>query len=1099
MSDEDFHPRDMEMLDGDKNVRLPGSVPSFDMGSGAPRSLEQLLSGETTAFLQHPGEIPNDLMVNLQLIQRSMGAAAAAMDPAADGLDFDQADFIAKLQGKKRSSRTRSSEEEDALNQQMGDVSAYPSLVRPSSVGPLTSQGKGKNFSVGRNAATDTGRRCSSAGVGEGNRNRSPFSLSNSLMGESAASLLPGLKKDKKRKRSESVDSSMKSGAGPSVSLMPPPLISSTGDVTTSALMSPIAMSESGPPALRPLTLNSLKPMLPTSSSDPVRSPGPSAKKGNTVSSSGPVPSPRGVKIEKGKSPGKPLVDGTGVHMVAAVAGPGKGPKTGVKMSKNGVKIAAAGHSGPKFKQGMGMKIKTQQVTSSSSSTSAVKQNISSPPVSSSSMPASASSPSLGSGVSSTKSGSQLLKLQLQQQQIQQQQQISSAAAAAAAAVKKPKGSLSAVIDKLSKSVNPAVAAGESPSTSSPPSAEVKAEATAAGPSSRPDSSSGKSGSVLKPAGEKGKYSRNVENSIPQSQATFKATLSGSKLTISKKPTSSTEAKAGVKMKTTPAVPMKGSPASSSSSSSPSSGVKAKGTALVKKHNASPSGFKMGAKTSSSVSSSSSLLSTPPKQNSAGRAAGSGKVSSSGSTGSSSLGKEKITSSCGAGAILEEAIPRLRLDQLPKIPKTDKAAQAQAAAAQATAAAAAAAAATPPVPLPPPTTSSPPFASQPSSSVTTPPVMAPTSQPFFRRPGPGPRDQRDQQSVSSASTSGSGVQLSDRFQSNAITSSHAQAQNQNQEPLCSSSSGGSMAGDGLQVPPLPGAVSARSQSAAPSSGSSFEAVGSSGSCAVNPDKGVTSSSDADPDEPTSTPSSPVESVAVSEANPPPIIPTESFDENDSGGRAQASRIDSTGSRDSEVGHSAYSEETSGGKEGCCSSTSAAGSNADDEDAALPSKDEEDDEDGLVIDVDYSAPTPTSNTPSSRKETPTPGDPVSSSNAPTSQPASGPSSPSPEKSPASESPAVTPSASSSSFSWPTGSRPVGSEASGGDGPSPSQESAPSSVPGYGIDDELMDEALVGSESAGDEEVGPDVPVSQPPLPAPAPPVPSHHVHEPEPEL
>ena len=80
----------------------------------------------------------------------------------------------------------------------------------------------------------------------------------------------------------------------------------------------------------------------------------------------------------------------------------------------------------------------------------------------------------------------------------------------ATATVRKPKGSLKAVIEKKSKNTNPAVAADAGPSLSFPPSASVTAEATAAGPNSRPES-------------------------VPQSQVTFKATLSGSKLTDSKK------------------------------------------------------------------------------------------------------------------------------------------------------------------------------------------------------------------------------------------------------------------------------------------------------------------------------------------------------------------------------------------------------------------------------------------------------------------------------------------------------------------------------------------------------------------------------------
>jgi hypothetical protein len=1044
VSEDDFHPRDIEMLDARP---VPGSNPGFDLTSGGPRSLEQLLSGmqnDPSNFLQHPNEIPNDLMMNLQLLQRSMSASAAGMDHQAEGMDFGPADFMAKLQGKKRTSRTRSSEEDELLKLQMGDVSAYPSLMRSSSVGPLPSQsqvGKGnKMFPV-----ADSGRRCSSAGVGEMNRNRSPFASGNNISGE--ASLMPEspAKKDKKRKRSESVDSSMKSGA--SVSLMPPPLISSTGDVTTSLMMSQVADPASS--ALRTLTLN-VKPMLPTSSSDPVQSPGASAKKVNVVSSSASVPSPRPIKVEKSKSLPKSPLDPSGAvnHMiVSAASGQSKVVKSGMKLSKNGAKIASAGPSGPKFKQGTGMRMKTSQVTSSSASFAKQTMSLSSPPVSSSSSTPGSVSPSVGSGVSSSKSGSQLLKLQLQQQIHQQkQQQLSNAvaaAAAAAAAVKKPKGSLSAVIDKLSKSVNPAVAPGESPSTSSPPPDDVS-DASSAGPSSRPDSScSERSSPLAKAAADKGKYSRPADNSLP-SQTQYKAALSGIKLTISKKPTS-TESKAGIKMKTTPAAPMKGSPASSSSS--PSLGAKAKSTTLVKKHTV--TGFKSGQKASSSVSSSSSssLLSTPSKQN-AGRPVGSGKVSSSGA-GPSQV-KDKISSSCGARAILEEALPRLRTDQLAKIPK------------KATPAAQVSAAGQPNAVPSLPTATSPPVSSQPSSSVTTPPVMAHGLKPLFRRPGPRPGDQ---QSLP-ASTSGSSVQLSDRFQSNAITSSHAQAPNQNQETLCSSSS---LLSDVPQVPPVPGMVSASS------SGSSSDAVGSSG----NPEKGVSSSSDADPDEPTSTPSSPVESVVVSEANPPPIIPTESFDDN------ERSRIDSTGSRDPEISHSIYSADgTSGGngKDSCCSSTSA---NAAADDGAEQSKDEEEDEDGLVIDVDYSVPTPTSNTPSSRKETPTPGDPVSSSNAPSSQPASGPSSPSSEKSPAaaaaeSSSPTVTPSA--SSFPW-SGSAAASAAAAGSADEVPAEASNLSPSPPV-IDDDLMDEALVGS----DEQDAPPVPV-----------IPTHHVHEPEPEL
>lgn len=1129
------------------------STPSYDQHAGTPRSLEQML-----AIKAEPGSLGDggggDIMANYQFLSRSMSAPGSSSHLDMDFPDlggFELGDFgppsvgsalgAGKTMAKRRNNRKSSDGDALGLAGLMGDE-GQGSGDMLKSLDDMHGQSTSTSFTApasklikGRPAGD--GRRCSSAGIGETGigKRASPFpSVDDSAI---------GLKKERKRKRAESVDSLKSVANAGSTALMPPPLISSTGEVTTSAqaggLMNPAAayaFMDNGPnglvPALRPITLN-VKPMLPTSSTNVMTSKSPSGgpggkKVGSAVSSTG------GSSGTKLKLDGKVKVARGALDMnggvVAGSSRPGpKGTKFNKISSSKGLVNSPTRGLGAKA----GLKLKSGGQVTSSSSAVVPSRLATSPPVSSSSL--SVSPPFAGQvGVSSSKSSSS---------QSAGQSQATGAAAKPAALAKKKVG-LSSIIDKLSKvqGTGPAPGAGQgssvdgaSTSSTSPGGthAEVasslnKAESSglsSTSSSSRPDSSSGQKAGQMGKAADKVKFSR-------ADQFTVKQGGQGLKLTINKtKPSSSTgDTKVGgVKLKAASSSGVKSGP----SSSSGGGGKLLKGgPGGLKRQQGGPGmptykpNFKGGVGTSSGVSSSSSSALTSPKTSGGSgsvsvspklgqpgnRSMGANKVSSSGAAGGGGPGKSgKISSSSGASAILHAALPTLRIDQLPKIPRT----------AQATSAAASSA------------SGSQGQVSQSSQPAQQAPAPSPTvntssilSQPTIRRPVPQPlaRERNtDAQAVgTSVQTSDVTTQrtesCSDRFQSNAITSSHVVpalqvAAEQPAQAIMSSSgpedlspqqstSGGSAAVSTAVSNVFPAASSLHPE--LPSSGSDDFMVVSG-----VPVGGVSSSSDAGGA--TSTPSSPAEMASLSDAlqNIPLIIPTESFDEPDRGldGLEVRSSSSSTSSRpqitatiDSTEGHMGSGVVASSSMAGISSTSSASDLNGlvsesmAGEEEVTPSsavmgsvKDDEEEEDGLVIDFTSAV------TPSRSELTPQSGDAlqdsVSSSNAAASSEAvssptpgpSGPKSPSEDVPPSSSTGTVTgaPSSSSSaivnssSSSVVKDSDPVAASSSSSTPPASSTPSAAQSgsnspvatsgQPSFSsIDDDLMDEALVLSQ-------------------------------------
>lgn len=162
-----------------------------------------------------------------------------------------------------------------------------------------------KNSKSGSKASTD-GRRCSSAGVEAGSFKK------NSSGAEDSEAMT---KKERKRKRAESVDSIKTSPVVPvrsstsmtfESSIMPPPMIITSGDVSSSASMSSSYEMSGSNAALRPITLN-VKPLHgnvnSTTASSEIKSPGGLNKKGNV----GSVSSTSGGKASGLKSENKTL------------------------------------------------------------------------------------------------------------------------------------------------------------------------------------------------------------------------------------------------------------------------------------------------------------------------------------------------------------------------------------------------------------------------------------------------------------------------------------------------------------------------------------------------------------------------------------------------------------------------------------------------------------------------------------------------------------------------------------------------------------------------------------------------------------------------
>ena len=409
-------------------------------------------------------------------------------------------------------------------------------------------------------------------------------------------------------------------------------------------------------------------------------------------------------------------------------------------------------------------------------------------------------------------------------------------------------GSLSAVIDKLSNKTG--VPSNEPTASSDSSSIGVT-------------SSSVTTGQVKKRPGSATSSDQSSSSNPTASSAntTFKATLSGNKLTIRKKPTSSSST-------TTSVV------------SSGSTGNKTPSSSLISRPKVTPSGVKPGI-----------LKKVTPGS----------RVSSSSSNPQAKAATKVSSSQVSSGsAILEEALgPRLRLDQLPRIPKAERTQS------------------NPVVTQQQPSSSSQPSNDRPEfnpllirrkSAQQQPqqmlPPLLPLERPFFPA----------EQGLQSPPTEGP---TQTKFQSNTISSSEVMSSGFSREAATYMPTPTSQVSDST-------AGYSQSSSNAATTSSSFlaeDAPPDVSSASIVKQSVISSSDEAGPESPSSTPSSPVEASAVKAV--PLIIPTE----------AAFDSIDSSGLNDNMIS-------------------------------------EDEDDDGLVIDVDYSAVASPSKSASSTVRKPT---------------------------------------------------------------------------------------------------------------------------------
>ncbi|RWS30138.1 mediator of RNA polymerase II transcription subunit 1-like protein [Leptotrombidium deliense] len=647
------------------------STPSYDASlTNTPRSLESMLSNvkqegsvNTSNQALNLNELPQDLLANYHLLTRSVSYPGSNsqqsiindvnelpdlsnFDPSA----FDVGSGSQGKQGNKRGPKRMKSVEtcgdnslmtlptnDDGSNEQQMILKSLEDLHHGVEGSGFNSNGKGFSVPSAKSPRMSKspsgngvdGRRCSSAGIESaclGNK-RGGFGNGDDLSTMS-------VKKERKRKRAESVDSikTMPLQTPASITLMPPPLITSTGEIAATGgnAYSFIDVASNGvAPALRPITLN-VKPMIPSSTTNgpitkTITSKKSSLEPGVTSSDASKISSAK--FLEKTfKSPKLSKIDSESNGSASSMS-PKPSTKLGSLKSAKLSKIAANNAiRGVNVKQ-QNVKNRSGNAPSSSSNVVISRANsnvVTSPPVSS----------------SSRHSQQNVKGLIPKRKQINDK-------------------SLSAVIDKLRG--NASVGTGDDNVSGAEPG---KLD-------SRPDSSSGKSGgnsgvssSASRLSDSKVKYSRSSDQFIVKQNPG--GTL---KLTVTKTKSASLmpELKSKNKLLST-SLGLKGQ-ASSSSGSLKSSKVPGSGL----KRQIGPSLFKQGFK--GSVSSSSGLATNPKpsSSNTSPKIAGaSGNRNMSNSKVSSSNnannGKNKITSS--GFAILDEAIPRIRLDQLPKIPRT---------------------------------------------------------------------------------------------------------------------------------------------------------------------------------------------------------------------------------------------------------------------------------------------------------------------------------------------------------------------------------------------------------------------------------------------
>ncbi|RWS05021.1 mediator of RNA polymerase II transcription subunit 1-like protein [Dinothrombium tinctorium] len=662
------------------------STPSYDTSiANTPRSLESMLSGvkqeqgANTMQSQNMNlsELPPDLMANYQYMSRSVSFPLPNNQqqstenelndlPDLSGFDLssiDVANVPQAKQGNKRGPKRMKSAEacgdgslissqtsDDGSNEQQMILKSLEDLHQSDLLGGFGNPGKpfsvpaAKSPRQGKSPSGNgsDGRRCSSAGI-EG------VSMSNKRGGFGSALedvSTVTLKKERKRKRAESVDSikTMALPAAASITLMPPPMITSTGEITATGGGNAYSFMDVGSngvaPALRPITLN-VKPMLPSSATNGPIGKSISSKKtslDNSITSSdaGNQKMISNKFVEKGlKSPkGLSTKGETESNGNASSLSPKSSPKLASSLKSCKVTKNLSGNNpirGIGLKQ-QSMKYRSSNMPSSSSGIVISKPNsnlMTSPPVSS----------------SSSKHSQQNSK-----GLVQKRKQV-------------PDKSLTAVIDKLRGNAG---AVSNEDASITVESGKID---------SRPDSSSGKnngssgvSSSANRLSESKVKYSRSSDH-----QFTLKQGSPGAlKLTVTKtKPSSAMpELKSKSKLLSS-GLSHKGQATSSSPGNVKSSKVSGSGL----KRQMGSSLFKPGFK--GSVSSSSSLTINGPKPSSSSTSPKSGTAASSGrnmsntkvsSSNASGNGKNKITST--GFAILDAAIPRIRIDHLPKIPRT---------------------------------------------------------------------------------------------------------------------------------------------------------------------------------------------------------------------------------------------------------------------------------------------------------------------------------------------------------------------------------------------------------------------------------------------
>ncbi|XP_074601440.1 mediator complex subunit 1 isoform X2 [Brevipalpus obovatus] len=532
----------------------------------------------------------------------------------------------------------------------LNDLHPMPdSSVNPKQFPPLMA----KPRAVGAKGPVGTdSRRCVSAGVDSSTNKRSGGLIAgNGLAKPIEDTATSVLKKERKRKRAESLDSVKAVAVSTTAVLMPPPLITTIGEVASSGGNS-YAFSDicanGNPQTLSPVTF---RPMVaPANSNGPL----PKAKKTGVTPPGTASPKSRLADRSLNRSPKGFSPKGDASEMNGSINySPKSSPKTNV--AKSG-KARGLDPSNPAIKSNKAQSMKSKLQNASSLGSSSTPGLSSSSFTQGSNVPKNSINISLNSPVSPSSSN-------LTSPSSTSCSKTQTTNAKSLIAPKKKQQSLNAVIAKLNKVNNPSIGDGNSSIDLLSPSDRDMIVNKSEAAINKPDSSSGKQAvstanvtSSINKTSEAKKYSRSSD------QFTMKPSPGNNlKFTVMKnKPPTASD------FKTKKLLP---GPFGHKSSNVaiPSGSLKSHKNPLGLKRglaggvNKAGSNFKVSASGQINSSKASSSTSNPRGMSVGGRNL-SNKVSSS-----NSGNKQKITSSEG---ISDPAFTRIKIDHLPKIPRT---------------------------------------------------------------------------------------------------------------------------------------------------------------------------------------------------------------------------------------------------------------------------------------------------------------------------------------------------------------------------------------------------------------------------------------------